>query len=51
MYVNEVRAEKRARTASGNRCFHTFIRLLKASTLPTKLKLTVYRVIIRPVEL
>jgi hypothetical protein len=37
--------------ASGNRCFHAFIRLLKASTLPRKLKVTVYRVTVRPVVL
>jgi hypothetical protein len=48
---NEVSAEIRARIAHGNRCFHAFIRLLKASTLPKKLKLTGYRVIIRLVVL
>jgi hypothetical protein len=44
---NKVSAEIRAQTASENRCVYAFIRLLKASTLPRKLKLTVYRVIIR----
>jgi hypothetical protein len=39
--ADEVSAEIGARIASGNRCFHAFIRLLKASTLPRKLKLTV----------
>jgi hypothetical protein len=48
---SEVRAEVRARIASGNRFFHVFIRLLKASMFPRKLQLTVYHVIIRPVVL
>jgi hypothetical protein len=47
----EVSAEIRARIASGNRCFHAFIKLLKTSTLPRKIKLNVYRDIIRPVVL
>lgn len=48
---NDVSVEIKARLAAGNKCYYAFNKLLKSSSLSRRLKLTVYRVIIRPVVL
>lgn len=48
---NEVSLEIKARLAAGNRCYFSFQRLLKSSLITRKLKLLVYKTIIKPVVL
>ena len=48
---NEMHLEIRARMAAGNRCYYALQKLLRSSYLNRKLKILVYRVVIRPIVL
>jgi hypothetical protein len=48
---NGISEEIKARTASGNRCYFAFQKLMRSSNASRKLKVILYKTIIRPVAL
>jgi hypothetical protein len=48
---NEISKEIKARTESGNRCYFAFQKLMRSSNASQKLKVVIYKTIIRPVVL